>query len=314
MDIDEPAPAVHFLHELMPGKPVAELYAALGHHRHGKTGLYRDLVRHLATCDDEFELARGERGLVMAVFTLPSYDVVFKVIRDRFGEPKTMTRETVLAKYQIVFRHDRAGRLVDAQAFEHLRFDRARFSAPVLEELQRTAASSLRVERDTVTLRHLYTERRLTPLDVYLREASVEATRAAALDYGQAIRDLAATNIFTGDLLLKNFGVTRHGRVVFYDYDELALLTDCHFRELPEPTCQEEETASEPWYYVGENDIFPEELLRFMGLRGEAMDAFLAVHADLLRVPFWRDMQARLRAGEIVEVFPYPAERRLRRA
>jgi isocitrate dehydrogenase kinase/phosphatase len=313
-DVDGPHGIIRFLKSIMPAKRVAELYLALGYHKHGKAELYRDLTRHLDRSADIFEIAPGDRGLVMAVFTLPSYDIVFKVIRDGFEPPKTVSRRQVLERYELVFRHDRAGRLVDAQEFEHLAFPRHRFSPALLAELERSAANSLVVDGERVILKHVYSERRVTPLNLYLRQADEDAVREAVLDYGRAIRDLAATNIFPGDLLLKNFGVTRHGRVIFYDYDELCLTTDCTFREMPEPRDFEEEMAAEPWFYVGPHDVFPEEFIRFMGLYGKMQEVFLAAHGELLTTEFWTRTQALHRAGEVIDIFPYRPARRLRRA
>ncbi|MGI8587288.1 MAG: bifunctional isocitrate dehydrogenase kinase/phosphatase [Chloroflexia bacterium] len=311
VEVKKPYALVHFLKAIMPLKPIAELYISLGYNKHGKTELYRDLRRHLAVSTDRFEIARGERGMVMVVFTLPSYDVVFKVIKDSFDYPKVTTRREVQNHYQLVFKHDRGGRLVDAQEFEHLRFDRDRFSPALLEELLRVAANSVVVEGDTVEIKHLYTERRLTPLNLYLREVGPEQAEAAVIDYGQTIKDLAATNIFPGDILLKNFGVTRHGRVVFYDYDELCLLTDCNFREMPTTQDADEAVSSEPWFFVGENDVFPEELATFLGLPPPLRAVFTESNSDLFGVPFWTDLQARHRAGEVLDIFPYKESRRL---
>jgi isocitrate dehydrogenase kinase/phosphatase len=310
--VDRPYALVHFLKSIMPQKRIAELYIALGYNKHGKTELYRELRRHLLATREPFVIAPGARGLVMVTFTLPGFDIVFKVIRDRFAAPKTTTRQRVMGKYQLVFKHDRAGRLVDAQEFEHLEFDRRRFAPELLAELTTAAAGTVRVDGHRVVIRHLYTERRLVPLDVFLREAAPEPAREAVLDYGQALRDLAATNIFPGDILLKNFGVTRHGRVVFYDYDELALLSDCNFRELPSPTGIEEEAQAEPWFYVAENDLFPEEFLTFVEFPPAARAQFLAAHAELTQARFWQRMQDRLRAGDIPDIFPYRDHHRLR--
>jgi isocitrate dehydrogenase kinase/phosphatase len=246
----------------------------------------------------------------MIVFTLPHYDLVFKVIRDRFEYPKTTTHAEVRAKYSLVFQHDRAGRLVDAQEFQEWAFPRERFDPSLLNELTQTAASSVTVTEEHVVIHHLYVERRVTPLNLYLREMDDDAACEAALDFGQALKDLAATNIFPGDMLLKNFGVTRHRRVIFYDYDELCLLTDCRFRDLPQPRDLEEEMQSEAWFYVAENDIFPEEFLTFMGLQGAARQVFLGAHRDLLTADYWRQMQARHRAGEVIDIFPYRPNRR----
>jgi len=312
VEVDQPREVVGFLKSIMPRKPMAELYIALGYNKHGKTELYRDLLRVLRARSARFEVAPGDRGMVMVVFTLPGYDMVFKVIRDRVAPPKTATRQSVMGKYHLVFRHDRAGRLVDAQEFEHLAFDRDRFSDALLAEFAETASDTVTIRDGTVDIRHLYVERRMNPLNLYLRQADEAAAGEAVLDYGQAIKDLAATNIFPGDLLLKNFGVTRHGRVIFYDYDELCLLTDCNFRDLPTPRDDEEVLGAEPWFYVGENDIFPEEFIRFLGFRPAARETFLGAHADLLTADFWRRMQARHRAGEVIDIFPYRPNRRLR--
>ena len=313
-DLDGPRGVIQFLKSIMPAKRLAELYIALGYNKHGKAELYRDLMQHLDRSCDTFEIAPGDRGMVMVVFTLPSYDIVFKVIRDTFDYPKTTTRRQVLERYQLVFKHDRAGRLVDAQEFEHLAFPKHRFSERLLAELLGAAAGSVVIDGNRVVIKHLYTERRVTPLNLYLRDAGEGAIREVVLDYGRAIRDLAATNIFPGDLLLKNFGVTRHGRVIFYDYDELCLLTDCNFRQMPKPRNVEEEMAAEPWFYVGPGDVFPEEFITFMGLHGTMREVFLQAHGELLTADFWTRMQTLHGAGEVIDIFPYQPARRFRQA
>jgi isocitrate dehydrogenase kinase/phosphatase len=309
VDLERVAEAVVFLRSIMPKKPVSELFTVLGRARQGKTERYRELMRHLERTDDLFIHAPGERGLVMVCFTLPSFDVVFKVIRDRFPPPKTVLREEVMAKYQMVFIHDRAGRLVDAQEFRRLRFPRARFSPELLAELAAEAALTVHEDGADLVFDHMYVERRMTPLNLYLRSASPEAALRAAVDYGQCIRDLACTDIFPGDLLLKNFGVTRHGRVIFYDYDELCRVTDCNFREVPQASNDEDEMRAEAWFYVAENDVFPETFMRFLAFGDAERAALLRVHAEILTARYWRDVQRRLREGEVVEVLPYHAHR-----
>jgi isocitrate dehydrogenase kinase/phosphatase len=311
VDTARPYELVRFLKTLMPRKRLAELYMAIGYHKHGKTEFYRDFLRHLHASEDQFENAEGARGMVMLVFTLPSYDVVFKLIKDRFDYPKDSSRSEVMRKYRLVFEHDRAGRLVEAHEFEHLRIARDRFRSELLEELRRSVTDSVRIEADDVVIQHLYIERRVRPLNLYLAETDEPTARAAVIDYGQAVKDLAATNIFPGDLFPKNFGVTRHGRVVFYDYDELCRLTDCDFRELPSPTSYEEETAAEPWFSVHENDIFPEEFPRFLGLRPDLLETLSAYHGDLFEAVTWRRLQTALRAGHIPEICSYSAAARL---
>jgi isocitrate dehydrogenase kinase/phosphatase len=311
VDVERPHDLVDFLRTLMPRKRLAELYTSLGHNKHGKTVLYRELIHHLARSGELFERARGAEGLVMTVFTMPGFDIVFKVINDSFPSPKTTTPDRVRERYRLVFRHDRVGRLVDAQEFELLEFERDRFSTELLEKLEADCSSAVAIEPDRVVIRHAYVERRVIPLDIYVREADPAAATAAMLDYGTCIEELAAAGIFPGDLLLKNFGVTRHGRVVFYDYDELARLEDCRFRELPAPDSLEEEMAAEPWFAVGPNDVFPEEFRRFVGIGGAPRLAFEDAHHRLFDPAWWCSMQERVRLGELIPVFPYEQLARL---
>ena len=309
VDLDRVGEAVVFLKSFLPRKPVSELFTVLGRAKQGKTERYRELMRHLETAQTEFVHAPGERGLVMVCFTLPSFDVVFKVIRDKFPYPKNILREEVQAKYQLVFKHDRAGRLVDAQEFRRLRFPKALFAPALLEELAAETTKSVHIEEQDVIFDHLYVERRMTPLNLYLRSASPDAAERAVLDYGQCIRDLAYTNIFAGDLLLKNFGVTRHGRVIFYDYDELCSITDCRFREMPQATNLEDEMRSESWFYVADNDVFPETFINFLSFSDEQRAAFMKFHGEILTADFWRHVQQRIMDGEVLEVLPYHPHR-----
>jgi isocitrate dehydrogenase kinase/phosphatase len=309
VDLDRVGEAVLFLHSLMPLKPVSELFTVLGRAKQGKTERFREIFRHLGATPDHFVRAPGERGLVMACFMLENFDVIFKVIRDRFPAVKNVRREDVMAKYDMVFRHDRAGRLVDAQEFRDIRLPRARFATDMLDELTGECAMNVRIDGDDVIVDHAYVERRLTPLNLFLRTAMPERAELVVIEYGQAIRDLAYTNIFAGDLLLKNFGVTRHDRVIFYDYDELCRVTDCRFRDMPEATSDEDEMRAESWFYVADNDVFPETFLRFLGFEGRLREVFLEKHGEILEAGWWRALQERLLSGDMVEVLPYHPHR-----
>ncbi|MFN8471406.1 MAG: bifunctional isocitrate dehydrogenase kinase/phosphatase [Anaerolineae bacterium] len=313
VEVESPYELIEFLKSIMPRKPMSELYTSIGFNKHGKTELYRELLAHLEHSSSKFEIARGEKGMVMLVFTMPSFDVVFKIIKDRFAYPKKTTREGVMERYQLVFKHDKAGRLVDAQEFEHLEFDRSRFTDDLVAEMLAIAANTVTVTEDKVIIKHLYTERRLTPLNLFIKEATGDALYDAIVDYGVAIKDLAATNIFPGDLLLKNFGVTRHSRIVFYDYDELCLVTDCRFRSLPESDDTVDEFRADLWFYVDEHDIFPEQFEKFLGLPLPLRKIFMAHHRDLLDPAFWNEMKGRHEAGEVMDIFPYKQSHRLHR-
>ena len=308
-DLDRVVDVVAFLKGLMPRKPVSELFTVLGRAKQGKTERYREIMRHLGQSTDQFAHAPGERGLVMVCFTLPSLDVVFKLIRDRFPYPKNILRQDVLDKYRFVFKHDRAGRLVDAQEFKRVRLPRSRFAPELLEELFSETASSVHADGEDLIFDHMYIERRMTPLNLFLREAPEAAAQRAVLDYGQCIRDLAYTNIFAGDLLLKNFGVTRHGRVIFYDYDELCQVTDCRFRDMPQASNDEDEMRGEAWFYVAENDVFPETFINFLAFSDAQREAFMKFHAEILTADFWRGVQERVRTGDFMEVLPYQPPR-----
>jgi len=313
-DLATDGDAVVFLRTLLPGKPVDEIYTVLGRAKQGKTERYRHFFSHLAAHpEQQLVHADGERGMVMAVFTLPSYPLVFKLIRDKFAYPKDIAREDVRGKYQLVFKHDRVGRLIDAQEYRHLRFPRAQFAPALLEELLRDCRESVSSDGDDIVVHHCYVERRLRPLNLYIKEVADEAALAAILDYGQAIKDLARSNIFPGDLLLKNFGATRHGRAIFYDYDELCLVSDCRFRHLPEPRNDEEEMHHGAWYYVADNDVFPEQFPRFLGMTPAQREALLHAHGEIFDVRWWQELQARNRAGSFVDVPPYPESLRLER-
>ncbi len=312
VDLPTVGDAVVFLRTLLPRKPIDELYTVLGRAKQGKTERYRHLFQHLAEHPTEqFVHADGERGMVMLVFTLPSYPLVFKLIRDRFAWPKNVARDEVVAKYQMVFKRDRVGRLVDAQEFRYLKFPRSQFEPSLLKELLEGCALSVTEDGEHLVITPVYVERRLRPLNLYLREVPPEAARRAIVDYGQAIRDLARSNIFPGDLLLKNFGMTRHGRAIFYDYDELCLVSECRFRALPTATTDDEEMHKGAWFHVDDNDVFPEQFPRFLGLSEDQRAALLAAHGDIFEVRWWLRVQERIAAGAYADLPPYAESVRL---
>ncbi|MBB2778143.1 UNVERIFIED_ORG: isocitrate dehydrogenase kinase/phosphatase [Comamonas terrigena] len=326
VDMAVPSAYVQFLHGLMPRKPRGEIYSALGLAKQGKTLFYREFLHHLKHSSDQFRIAPGIKGLVMLVFDLPSFPYVFKLIRDRFPAPKETTRAQVKAKYQLVKQHDRVGRMADTMEYSLVAFPRERFSDALLAELLAYAPEQIEVsDRDgdgqqEVIIRHLYIERRLVPLNLYLQEcfdAGLEQPRARAnmercvIEYGNAIKDLVAANIFPGDMLWKNFGVTRGGKVVFYDYDEIEYLTDCHFRAIPPARTEEEEMSGEIWWRVGPHDVFPETFGPFLLGHPAVREVFLQHHADLLEPAFWQAHQARIQQGHMHDVFPYDPSRQL---
>ena len=312
VDMEVPSGYVDFLRTMTPTRARADLYTMIGLGKQGKTLFFRDLLQHLHHSEDAFVEAPGVRGQVMLVFTLPSYPYVFKVIKDVFGPGKDTDRATVRSKFEMVKHVDRVGRLTDPLEFTALALPLGRFSPELLGELRALTPSAIETDGDRLVLRHCYVERRLTPLNIYLDRAAPEEVELAVLEYGNAIRDLAIANIFPGDLLWRNFGVTRDGRVVFYDFDEIEYLTNVTFRRIPPPPNPEAELSDEPWYGVGRNDVFPEEFATFLLGDPRLREAFLRHHAELLEPEFWQACQHRVEAGEIVDFFPYPQSLRFR--
>jgi isocitrate dehydrogenase kinase/phosphatase len=301
---------VQFLRSMMPRKTRAEIYNAIGLQKHGKNLFYRDLLYHLRHSSDKFRIAPGIKGMVMLVFDLPSYPFVFKLIKDFYPAAKETTRELIQSKYLLVKQHDRVGRMADTLEFSNVAFPRQRFDDELMAELKHFCGSLLEVNGDDLVLKHVYIERRMVPLNIYLQEATPEQMERAVIEYGNAIKDLVAANIFPGDMLWKNFGVTRHGKVVFYDYDEIEYLTDCNFRRVPEPRNEEEEMSGEVWYTVGPRDVFPETFGPFLLGNPKVRACFMRHHADLLEAEFWDGHKQRIKAGHVHDVFPYDAARR----
>jgi isocitrate dehydrogenase kinase/phosphatase len=312
VDMEVPSAYVDFLQSVVPARTRAELYTMIGLQKQGKTLFFRDLEHHLRHSTDTFILAEGTKGMVMVVFTLPSFPYVFKVIRDWFPPPKDIDREGVKERYRFVKLHDRVGRMSDSLEYAHVAFPLARLDKALVEELERLAPSLLERDGDHLVIRHLYLERRLVPLDVYLRDADELKARAAIDEYGRALKELAGANIFAGDLLLKNFGVTRYGRVVFYDYDEICELTDCRFRSFPKARDDEEEMSADPWFSVDKGDVFPEQFPTFLFPPGPQRDAFLELHGDLATAAYWREQQERLGAEIQDDLFAYAENVRFR--
>jgi len=310
VDMDVPSAYVTFLRKLMPARAAAELYTALGLQKQGKTLFYRDLQEHLTHATDRFVEAPGVRGLVMVVFTLPSFPCVFKLMRDTFGAPKQSTHDDVRRQYQLVKHHDRVGRMADTLEFSDVAFPLARFDAALLAELESACGTMVERDGDRLIVKHLYIEARVTPLDIYLRGADAARARHGIDEYGRAIRELAAAGIFPGDLFCKNFGVTHSGRVVFYDYDEVALLDTLHFRELVAPRDELDELAAEPWYSVGPNDVFPAEWPTFLFAPGRDRTLFMERFPELTTARWWVERQDDLRRGVVPDVMPYPATAR----
>ena len=317
VDMEVPAAYISFLRWLMPRKPRTELYMSVGLAKQGKTLFYRDLHYHLKHSTDRFTVAPGIKGMVMLVFTLPSFPYVFKLIRDRFAPPKEIDRQTVLDKYLMVKLHDRVGRMADTLEYSLVALPLARFDEQLLTELRRECASTIEVDGDQLVFRHVYIERRMQPLNLHVEECRRDGDeaklRTALRDYGNAIKELAGAGIFPGDMLLKNFGVTRHDRVVFYDYDEIQPISEMTFRSIPPPRSHEEEMSAEPYWRVGDGDVFPEQFDRFLVSDPRAREIFYEYHRDLLDPAFWVGKQARVRSGVQEDVFPYPEEIRFSR-
>jgi isocitrate dehydrogenase kinase/phosphatase len=314
VDMEVPSAYVQFLRGLMPRKPRAELYNALGLQKHGKNLFYRDFMAHQRHSSDRFRIAPGIKGMVMLVFDLPSFPYVFKVIKDFYPPQKDTTREQIKGKYLLVKQHDRVGRMADTLEYSNVAFPRARFEEELVAELRHFCPSLIEEDGEMLVIRHLYIERRMIPLNIHLQDASQagdqEQIARVVVEYGNAIKDLVAANIFPGDMLWKNFGVTRHGKVVFYDYDEIEYITDCNFRRVPAARNEEDEMSGEIWYAVGPKDVFPETFGPFLLGNAAVRDVFMKHHGDLLDAAFWQGHKERTLQGHVHDVFPYEPVKR----
>lgn len=305
VDMEVPSAYVQFLRTIMPGKPKAEIYTSVGLQKQGKNLFYRDLLHHLSHSSDKFVIAPGIKGMVMLVFTLPSFPYVFKLIKDNFPPPKETTRKKIQDKYQLVKRHDRLGRMADTLEYSSVALPLPRLDDALLKELTKEVPSMIEYEGDNLVIRHLYIERRMTPLNLYLQNGTLTEIEHGIKEYGDAIKELIQANIFPGDMLYKNFGVTRHGRVVFYDYDEIEYLTDCNVRKVPQARTEEEEMSGEPWYAIGPHDIFPETYNTFLLGDPRVRDAFMKHHADFFDPALWQKYKEQILNGELADFFPY---------
>ena len=305
-----PAATVEWLREILPGKTTAELYMAIGCQKHAKTESYREYLHYVTNSDEQFIEAPGIRGMVMLVFTLPGFDRVFKVIKDIFPPQKEMSAAHVRACYQLVKEHDRVGRMADTQEFENFVLEKRQIAPPLMALLLEQAQGKITDLGDRIAISHLYIERRMVPLNLWFEQVKGQQLRDAVEEYGNAIRQLAAANIFPGDMLFKNFGVTRHGRVVFYDYDEICYMTEVNFRDIPAPRYPEDELSAEPWYSVAPGDVFPEEFRHWLCADPEIGPLFEEMHADLFRADYWRGLQARIRQGHVEDVYAYRKRQR----
>ncbi len=311
VDTKAPAGLVHFLEKILPSSTRADIYTSIGFQKQGKTLFYREFLHHLEHSTDRFVIAPGIRGMVMTVFTLPSYPYVFKVINDEFPPPKNIDRKTVKKKYQMVKTHDRVGRMADTLEFSHVAFPLDRFSDELLHELQSNVPSSLFLEKDCIIIGHLYIERRMIPFNIFLETTQDEELLERSIrSYGNAIKEMIAANIFPGDMLLKNFGVTRHGRVVFYDYDEISAMTDIRIRAIPKARSEEEEFLQETWFHVEEHDFFPEQFDHFVASHARIRKKFLSNHPELLQPDYWKGIQQDIQNNRRHDVFPYRQEKR----
>ncbi|MGL4037017.1 bifunctional isocitrate dehydrogenase kinase/phosphatase [Kosakonia cowanii] len=305
-----PAATVEWLREILPGKTTAELYMAIGCQKHAKTESYREYLHYVTNSDEQFIEAPGIRGMVMLVFTLPGFDRVFKIIKDVFPPQKEMSAAHVRACYQLVKEHDRVGRMADTQEFENFVLEKRQIAPPLMALLLEQAPGRITDLGDRIAISHLYIERRMVPLNLWFEQVKGQQLRDAVEEYGNAIRQLAAANIFPGDMLFKNFGVTRHGRVVFYDYDEICYMTEVNFRDIPAPRYPEDELSAEPWYSVAPGDVFPEEFRHWLCADPEIGPLFEEMHADLFRADYWRGLQERIRQGHVEDVYAYRKRQR----
>ena len=315
VDVERYDALIEFLRSIIPHAQLAELYTSIGYNRHGKTEFYRDLHRFVHVSKEQFVIAPGLEGAVMIVFTLPHYDFVFKVIKDkpcflrsRNQPPKAITKAQVKFQYNFISHRDRAGRMVDTQEFENLRFKKKRFCAELLNELALAAKDAVTITDDYVIIHHLYVQRKVIPLPMYFQcEKNCGAIRHVLIDFGYFLKDLAASGVFPCDLFNTwNYGVTHWGRVVLFDYDDVLPFERVSFRVKPKPRNEiEENEPEENWIVATEEDFFMDEIDLYSGIPEPLKGIFKSVHGDLYSLRFWDGLADRLKRGDIFDIIPY---------
>ena len=322
VEIETPSDLVAFLGSILPRKPLSDLYNAIGFYKHGKTEFYRDLHRFVHLSKEQFVIAPGMEGAVMIVFTLPNYDYVFKIMKDRpcflrsnRRTDKVIDKSEVRFRYRFVCSRDRVGRLVDTQEFENVRFRTKRYTKELLDEFKVAARELVSVHEDYVIIKHLYLQRKVKPLPLYFfEEENAQALRQVVIDFGYFIKDLAATGLFPADLFNTwNYGVTAGKRVVLYDYDDVIPLESARIGHKPDPKNESEETSpEEEWIVAQSTDFFLDEIDTYVGIPSPLRGIFNAEHRDLFTLEFWETMKDRVSAGEIIDIIPYDRTKRFR--
>jgi isocitrate dehydrogenase kinase/phosphatase len=322
VDVELPNQLIHFLSSILPQKPLSDLFNSIGFNKHGKTEFYRDLHRFVHISKEKFEYAPGKEGAVMLVFTLPNYNHVFKVIKDKpcfvrslHMTDKTITKDQVMERYDFVCKSDRVGRLVDTQEFENFKFRIKRFSDELLNDCKKIANDAVIINNDYVVINHLYLQRKVIPLPIYFnKESNINLIRQVIIDFGYFIKDLAATGLFPADLFNTwNYGVSEGNRVVLYDYDDIIPLENSNFKLKPVPKTEyEEHSLEEDWIIAGQNDFFLDEVDRYIGIPEPLKGIFNSVHSDLFTVKFWNDIKSKVTNGEVIDIIPYDRTKRFK--
>jgi isocitrate dehydrogenase kinase/phosphatase len=322
VDVDLPNQLINFLSSILPQKPLSDLFNSIGFNKHGKTEFYRDLHRFVHISKEKFEYAPGKEGAVMLVFTLPNYNHVFKVIKDKpcfvrssHMTDKTITKDQVMERYDFVCKRDRVGRLVDTQEFENLRFRIKRFSDELLSDCKKIATDAVIINNDYVVINHLYLQRKVIPLPIYFnKELNINLIRQVIIDFGYFIKDLAATGLFPADLFNTwNYGVSEGNRVVLYDYDDIIPLENSNFKLKPVPKNEyEEHSLEEDWIIADQNDFFLDEVDRYIGIPEPLKGIFNSVHSDLFTVKFWNNIKSKVMSGEVIDIIPYARTKRFK--
>ena len=311
-----------FLDTLAPERGHPAMCAVLGFTHPARVALNQRLRRHLRETGERFTPTPGRVGMAMVVFSPPSFPYVFKVIRDFSSKQAWMGRAHIMEIYRWVHEMNRGRLMLDAWLYRNLHFPREFFDEQVLRELVANAPSSVRLDGNTVVLKHVYAQRRVQPLSTFFDQVRDRASRERAIDaLGAFIKDLAGMGFFMSDCygLPCNTGLTHASNVALFDFDDLGPILRQHFRETPPLPNEQDELlwnteTDGAWFSVGENDVLVDEWERYLGVPPDLQNYFREKHGDLFTVDYWDQLQRRILAGKLHFVIPYPPERRLRTA
>jgi isocitrate dehydrogenase kinase/phosphatase len=303
------------LKSIMPRRPLGLHYSTIGYNHLGKVAVMSELESELVDSEAGLVTAVGSTGTVAMGFASSNSAYNLKVIRDK---PTTQYKwgefgglESVIRKYTRVHEINRTGSMLDSIIYYRVRLDRKWFSAGLLEDLLTSASGTVSLFGDDVIFKYLIVQIKLTPLPIYLENATEKQAETAITNLGYCIKNNAAADIFNKDLDARNYGIGAYSKVYLFDYDAIEKLTEVKIRTNLDREAGEEDVPD--WFFEDGIVFLPEELVSGLCIPQRWLcDFFTRRHARLLTTDYWSEIQNDLLEGTIPSVSVYPDNERIR--